>query len=657
MRPALLLVDLQQDYLHQPNLHPPSDQLVRAAASLLALFRDHGWPVIHGWTTIHASPDRRMPHWRRAGVWRCVEQTPGHAPPSSLQPREGETIVPKTGYNVFESGQLKTILDEMACDTLVVAGVQLHACVRTAVTEAHGMGLRVIVADDAVASEDALHAAVTRRYLAQRDVSFRPVAWIARMLADQPRLSHEEGPAVFAHHSPRDGQRLLFTVPDATPDELVGVITDARHALEPWQRTALSHRRAVLDRAAGLVEDAADELADLMVDHIGKPVTEARLELAYAMRLLRYNRDREEAMPIGRPGAHRYRFRARPLGVVALITPWNNPVAVPLGKIAPALFYGNAAIWKPAPAAQAISEAVLRLLHEAGVPGGLLGMVHGGDEVAQHLAAASDVNAVTMTGSDEAGYAMHAICARRRIPFQGEFGGNNAAIVCADADLPAVARSIASAAFGFAGQRCTANRRVIVEDACYKPFTDELLKATAALYWGDPCDRRTVVGPLITATRRDMLAAMIEDAVHEGLRVDMPHRWSPGQGDNGSEAYLPPAVIHCDEPRHAIVQEESFGPIAVIQRATHFSHAIELANDVRQGLAAALFTEDAGRQTHFLAEAEAGMLKINRPTTGADADRPFGGWKTSGLGPAEHGPCDREFYTRTQAVYWPDDAE
>jgi alpha-ketoglutaric semialdehyde dehydrogenase len=272
---------------------------------------------------------------------------------------------------------------------------------------------------------------------------------------------------------------------------------------------------------------------------------------------------------------------------------------------------------------------------------------------AQALAADRHIDAVTFTGSGLAGYDLQEMCSRRAIPFQAELGGNNAAIVWDDADLPRAAAQIAWGAFGFAGQRCTANRRVIVSAAQAERVWRELHLAASRLLWDDPLDAATEIGPVIHPDKRDELIGQIERAQADGgaHRVTRPFEQRATEPWVQRGAYAQPVIAACDVPAHPLVQEETMGPLLVMQRAEDFDHALALCNGVRQGLAAALFTEDAELRQRFLADAQAGMLKLNTSTAGADVTLPFGGWKASGIGPPEPGPADWMFYTRMQAVY------
>ncbi len=404
-----------------------------------------------------------------------------------------------------------------------------------------------------------------------------------------------------------------------------------------------AERGAALDRWAALIDQAREELVEKMAVDIGKPVRYGAAEID---RTLRLNRAAAHA-PTGDLEHPEGSVRRRPVGTIAVITAFNNPVAVPVGKIAPALYYGNAVVWKPAPAGSAIAARLAELAQEAGAP---LEVVYGDASAAVGLASESGVDAVTLTGGSTAGSTIGAICAGRRIPFQAELGGNNASIVWSDADLGRAAELIAEGAFGNAGQRCTANRRVIVEESCAGAFIGLLVEATGRLKVGLPLDPEVTVGPLVSAAALDRVAAVVEDARSHAWRVE-----SPGAIDGLEGAFYPPTIVCTDDAGSEIVQEETFGPVLVVQRAASFDQAIELNNGVAQGLVAAVFTHDAGRKEQFLRGAQAGILKINRSTVDAGVEVPFGGWKASGFGPPEHGPGNLAFYTRTQTVYSSDE--
>jgi alpha-ketoglutaric semialdehyde dehydrogenase len=634
MKPALLLVDLQNDYLATPDLQPTANILIAQAAALLARCRQSEIPVIHVWTTVHHEDDRRLPHWRKANRWQCVAGTAGHATPASLEPRTGETVVHKSGFNAFADGELDATLKRLDRDTVILAGMHLHTCVRVAAMESMERGYNVCIAEDAVASNDPIHAASTRRWLEARG---------AAAFACQP---------TFSHRSPRDTGQILFEVPRAGAQEIASETTIALEAWKQWRTTSPRSRWEILDRAANALDSAAPDLARQMAIEIGKPVTHGVEEVRRGAANIRdvIRRAREFALATERGDGL---VRHQPLGVVALISPWNNPIAIPVGKIAPALAYGNAVLWKPAPAATGIAQTVLKLLRQAGVPADAVRLLPGDHSTANTLASHRSIGAVTLTGSLAAGYSMQEICSRRMVPLQAELNGNNAAIVWDDADLGQAAKQVAWGAFGFAGQRCTANRRVIVSRARFAALLEELKAAAERLIWDDPLDQATDIGPVISMSKRDQTIALLNRALSDR---DV-HSVAVLQNSRAQEpfvqagAYAQPAILCCDRGDHPLIQEETMSPLLVVQRAEDFEHALALCNGTPYGLAAALFSSSREIQEKFLAEAQAGILKINTSTAGADISLPFGGWKASGLGPPEHGEADRLFYTRMQAVY------
>ncbi len=619
MKPLLLLVDLQNDFLSAPGLEPASAEIVAGAARLLARARSAGVPVIHVRTSVDPAADDRMPHWKALGRWKCVPGTPGHAGPPELDPAAGERVVSKRFFSAFDAPELAPALAASGADTLIVAGVHLHGCVRATVLDAYARGFEVAVAEDAVASDDPLHAAVTRRYLDGRAARFAP--------SDELMGSGLKSSAFRAPNSE-----------EFRPDP-------ARDAGRQWRRVPPEERGRVLTRLADLLDAAAPAIARELAADIGKPVRQGEAETRRSAVLLRNAAALRADAPVKSGPDSLYRRVA--LGVVAVVTPWNNPVAIPWGKIGPAIALGNAVVWKPAPPATSVALRTLALAREAGLPEGLVRVVAGDHRVAAAVMSAPGVDAVSISGSSLAGWAAQEICARRRIPLQAELGGNNAAIVWEGADLARAAELVAFGAFSFAGQRCTANRRVIVADALFDAFLAHLTSAVAALAWGDPFHPATQVGPLISEAARDRVAAAVARAAAAGARVIAPH----GAAPRGGGAYFPPTLVI--EPAHdsGIVQEETFGPILVVERARDFEEALGLVDGVRQGLVAALFAGPGPWRERFQEAVRAGILKWDSSTADADAFAPFGGWKSSGVGPPEHGPGNVEFYTRLQAIY------
>jgi alpha-ketoglutaric semialdehyde dehydrogenase len=645
MNASLLLVDLQNDFLDSPGLQPVPEILLSKTAALLQGCRSRKTPVVHVWTTISREEDRRLPHWKKLNRWICVAGTRGHQTAPVLQPQNDEAIIHKTGFNGFAGGKLETVLRGSRCDTVIVAGIHLHTCVRAIAMECLERGIQIFISEDAVASNDPVLAAATRRWLSERCVEFLPAGEILSRLG-----SNVSAPRV--HCSPRETKKILFEIPTATEKEIASVTSSSRAAWKKWPAGRMDARCRVFAKVAERLEASASKFARQMAIEIGKPFSHGVEEVRRAAANARDVIQRAAAFEAVQQ-SHAGSVRHEPHGVVALISPWNNPVAIPIGKIAPALLYGNTVVWKPAPAATHISQILLELLREVDVPSDAVQILTGDHGTAQKLAANENISAVTATSSAFAGCAIQEICARRFLPLQAELSGNNAAIVWDDADLPKAAAQVAWGAFGFAGQRCTANRRVIVSAANFKKFLRYLKTAAEKLHWDDPLKKSTDIGPVIHTTKRDEHLALIESARASGAahHADFLFENIAKKSFIKKGAYAQPVIVCCDEPGHPLVQEETMSPLLVVQRAKDFGTALQLCNGVRHGLAAALFSRSLKLQSKFLAEAHAGILKINSTTAGVDVSLPFGGWKMSGYGPPEHGEGDRLFYTRMQAVY------
>jgi acyl-CoA reductase-like NAD-dependent aldehyde dehydrogenase/nicotinamidase-related amidase len=648
MKPVLLLVDLQNDFLRPGSLEPHPAGVVAAAANLLNACRARAVPVVHVWSTVSKSGDNRMPHREKNGDWMCLEGAEGHACPDSLQPHKKETIIHKTFFSAFSNGQLDLVLHELKADAVIIAGVHLHACIRATALDAYAKGYRVVIVEDSTASNDAIHAAITKRYLLERSVIFRSsgevLAAIGASIAKVSELLVDEEPEVVTHTSPQNFERTWQLAASRKSDIDTAVAT-ARKTFEHWRRVPVEERLRLLQEVGRTLEQHEGHLVDLLVEDIGKPIRYARAEVARAIALIgeaAKQMDPEEDRLPEKTG-----FRREPLGVVALISPFNNPLAIPVGKIVPALLHGNVVVWKPAIPGSRIAHRTAELFELATGWSTLLQVLCGSDQTARKLIHASD--AVTISGSLKAGRATQEICAARHIPLQAELGGNNASIVWGDAELHAAAASITEGAFAFAGQRCTANRRAIIDSSIYDAFLDQLIMACRRWVLGDPADEKTQIGPLISSVSRDRVKAVVDRARAATLRVISPS--GKLDGARGG-AWLEPTIVCCDDPSAEIVQEETFGPVLVVQKAEDWDDAISLCNGVKQGLAAAIFTRSQERIEDFLQRAKAGILKVNCSTGGAAVDLPFGGWKSSGIGPAEHGPANREFFTRMQSIYF-----
>jgi len=374
-------------------------------------------------------------------------------------------------------------------------------------------------------------------------------------------------------------------------------------------------------------------------------VSEARGEVARGVAILRYYAQ-AALLPDGEtiPAAATDQLlmaRHVPIGVAALITPWNFPVAIPLWKAAPSLAYGNATILKPASAAAATGLALAEILG-AFLPPGAFQVVLGGAAAAGALIDHPAVAAVSFTGSSQVGRQIRRRAAERGCRVQAEMGGQNPSIVLADADLDRAATAIAYAAMGYAGQKCTATSRVIVEEAVYPQFRDHLAAAVQGLQVLDPADDKTMVGPVIDDGARASALAAVAGA---GGRVV-----TGGTGLDAPGFYLAPTLVELDRPEGPLATEEVFAPVTALIRAGSADEAMSIANGVRYGLVAAVFTSDLSRALRLTRRLEAGMIRVNAPTSGVDFQAPFGGTKESSDGPREQGMAARAFYTESRTV-------
>lgn len=610
-----------------------------------------------------------MPHWKRQGTWACVDGTPGALAPEALRPRLGEPAFSKRFFGAFGARGLEAHLETLRARTVLLAGLYLHSCVRQSALEAYERGFEVRIVEDAVGSLDAVHGEVTRAWLGERAVRFvsceSMITELAGARVDSAltaetfpgrciggiwrRSADERPPCVL--REPADANALLGTVPLCGPNDVAAAGEAARRALHAGPDLTEAERVEFLERFAARLEVDEETLIALLVREIGKPRAEARAEMrravAHVRALIGLLRDGGLGPVEVGPGVS---VRWRRIGVLGLITPWNNPVAIAVGKLAPALAFGNVVVWKPACEAPRTAMRILDSLYEAGCPPERAALVFGDATTARSLVAQPAIDAISITGSVAAGRNTAALCAVHGKPLQAELGGNNAAILLADCDVESEARGLALASMSFAGQRCTAMRRLLVERQILESFTEALVAAVEALRVGDPADEVTQVGPLLSTARRARVADEVAAAVAGGGRVLCGGRVPEGLG--AGSFYLPTLVAGLD-PRAPLVQEETFGPVAVVLPADDLDEAIRLANDVPQGLVAGLATRDDAARRRFADAVEAGMLKLAAGPLAVAANAPFVGWKASGIGPPEHGVWDREFYARPQAVYGP----
>jgi acyl-CoA reductase-like NAD-dependent aldehyde dehydrogenase len=449
----------------------------------------------------------------------------------------------------------------------------------------------------------------------------------------------------FTSVNPHDPAEVLGEWEPAGPAEAQAAVSRAVAASAAWREVPGAGRARALSDAATALEQRSAEVTSLVVREVGKPVSEARGEVARGVAILRYYAQ-AALLPDGEtiPAAAADQLlmtRHVPVGVAALLTPWNFPVAIPLWKAAPSLAYGNATILKPSSAAAATGMALAEILG-AFLPADVFQVVLGGAAAAGQLIDHPDVAAISFTGSSEVGRQISRRAADRGCRVQAEMGGQNPSVVLADADLDRAATAIAYASMGYAGQKCTATSRVIVERSVYPQFRDRLAAAVEALQVLDPADEKTLVGPVIDDDAR---AGALAALAASGGRV-----LTGGSALDAPGYYLAPTLVELDQPEGPLATEEVFAPVAALIPADSADQAVSIANAVRYGLVAAVFTSDLGRSLRLTRQLAAGMIRVNAPTSGVDFQAPFGGSKESSYGPREQGMAARSFYTESRTV-------
>jgi aldehyde dehydrogenase (NAD+) len=457
-------------------------------------------------------------------------------------------------------------------------------------------------------------------------------------------------PATYFQENPADPGDLRVGVPEAGEALIDDAIAAARGAVAELERQGIERRADALAAIARALFARADELAELIARETGKLLGDAKGEVGRAARIFDFFagetlRNAGERFASTRPGVT-VEVAYAPVGVTGLITPWNFPIAIPAWKIAPALAYGNAVVWKPSELSSAVADALMRMVAGSGLPAGAVNMLLGGGAAGAALAGKASLDALSFTGSERTGRALRMAAAANNVRVQTEMGGVNGLIVLADADVDNAVDCIVNGAFFAAGQRCTATSRIIVEEASADALSERLVARIAALPMGDPRAAGTMVGPLVSPGQKSGVAAAVRAAEASGLRPAIG-----GSAVEAPHAFFPPTLF-LDVPHdHPLGQEEIFGPVAGLFRVADFDSAIALLNGNRFGLSAGLCTRSLAYAEAFKARAHAGMLMINQPTAGVDYHAPFGGRGASSQGAREQGRAAREFYTATVTSY------
>lgn len=439
----------------------------------------------------------------------------------------------------------------------------------------------------------------------------------------------------------------------ATVSEVDHAIAAARAAFTKWSRTTPQERFDVLDRAGSEIFARKDELGRLLSREQGKPLADGIGEAARAGAIFKFFageavRAGGEKMDSTRPGIE-VEVTREPLGVIAAITPWNFPLAIPAWKIAPALAFGNCVVFKPAELVPASPWTLVDIIQRAGLPAGVLNLVMGpGSRLGAALAASPDIDAVSFTGSQDVGPSVAAAAVKAGARVQLEMGGKNPLIVLDDADLATAVSVAVNGAFFQAGQRCTASSRLIVTDGIYDRFVDAMIARMKTLVIDDALKPGTEIGPVVDRRQLEKNQEYLEIGRKEGARLVQGGQRLTRDTEG---FYMAPAIFTDSAPEMRINTEEIFGPIAAVIRVRNYDEALAMANATPFGLSAGIVTTSLKYASHFKRNSESGLVMVNLPTAGLDYHVPFGGRKKSSYGPREQGTYAKEFYTIVKTAY------
>ena len=461
------------------------------------------------------------------------------------------------------------------------------------------------------------------------------------------------------------GESYVPNVNPSDTDDIIGefalggasdvamAVEAARAAFPSWSRSGLLQRAELLSKVGREIIARKDELGLLLSREEGKTLPEGIGETVRAAQVFEFFSG--ECMRLAGEKIHSVRPKVdveimrEPIGVVGLITPWNFPIAIPAWKIAPALAYGNCVVFKPAELTPACAHALARIIVNAGVPEGVFNLVMGrGGEVGAELIDHAGVDAISFTGSVETGRRIAVRCAEAMKKVQLEMGGKNPLLVMDDADIDTAVDSAVNGAFYSTGQRCTASSRLIVEKRIHDRFVDAMRGRMGELVIGDALGDGVHIGPLADQNQLEKTLRYVGVGADEGADLvcggERLNRKTKG-------FYASPALFIDAAPSMRIVREEIFGPVATVQRAEDYQHAVVLANDTDFGLSAGICTTSLVHAMNFKRDSEAGMVMVNLPTAGVDFHVPFGGRKASSYGPREQGRYAAEFYTTVKTAY------
>lgn len=464
---------------------------------------------------------------------------------------------------------------------------------------------------------------------------------------------HPKSDRLLRNINPADTTDVIAEFPMATAGDTQRAIEAAQAAFSGWKKTPAPERGRVIWRAADIARRRADEIAQTMTREEGKILKEAKGEVLKGISLLEYYagmgyRISGKTLPSEARDTFTYTLR-QPLGVVGLIAPWNFPWAIPVWKSAPAIVAGNTVVFKPAVLTPATAALMTEIYEEAGLPPGVLNMVIGpGSQVGETIVNAPEIRAVSFTGSNAIGNALYVKAASRGVKVTCEMGGKNAIIVMPDADLDKAAIAIHGGAFGSTGQRCTATSRVIAMASVKDALLERLVEGAKSIKIGPGLDESVDMGPAVDESQFKTDLEYIKIGQQEGAKL----AYGGGQPAGLKNGYfVEPTIFDNVSPDMRIFKEEIFGPVLSVATANSLEEALNYANGVEYGLTTSIFTQNIDNIMRFIDEVETGMVHVNEPTIGGEAQLPFGGIKATGVGDREMAEEGLNFFTELKTVF------
>jgi aldehyde dehydrogenase (NAD+) len=462
------------------------------------------------------------------------------------------------------------------------------------------------------------------------------------------------GTETFESTSPADGE-TIGVFPRMGVDDVDRAVAAAKEAFAHWRLVPAPKRGEILYRFARLLEQEKDALTELMTHEMGKVRTEAGGDVQEAIDITYYmagegRRLFGQTTPSELPDKWNMSIR-QPIGVVGAITPWNFPIAIPSWKLIPALVCGNTVVLKPATDTPALAERFVELLHEAGIPDGVVNIVHGGGgTVGDRMVRHPDIRVITLTGSRETGVKVLEAGAETLKHVHLELGGKNAIIVMDDADLDLAVDGIVWSAFGTSGQRCTAASRVIAHEKVYDALQRKLVQAVERLRLGPGWENDTDIGPVINKSALEKIDSYTKIGADEGAKL-LTGGEVATDGDLGKGFFYRPTIFADVDAQMRIAQEEIFGPVTALIRVRDADEAIRISNGIKYGLSSSIFTRDVNTAFRAMRDLEAGITYVNAGTIGAEVHLPFGGTKDTGNGHREAGQAALDVFTEWKSIY------